>query len=795
VFLPNNYRDIEGGTGKITNIFTLGNNLYIHTQHALWHQPQSFQERITQDIISFIGTGSYFAIPPRKIVDDENNSAGTEHKWGMTKTPYGVVFPCEVENKWYFFNGEKLEPLSSEGNSNWFRQNMKFLVEEDYYNRNLKPYPFRDNPVNTIGAGYVSAYDSTKDRLLLTKKDYAVTNFPEKDFELCDQGNGLIIFENVSETIAEKEEEGFTFEGIENCRLKFSRVTYEETIRQGFQQSTLRDSDYIVIQLDYSGSFGNDPDSPIRMAISQEIQKWYNSLGVEEPGEITYTPPSIRSTSSKLVFIPNNVTITHPVLRPNSTVEIVNNSERSLLFPYAMIAPLGPGSVTGWNDRPDFADKKVVYLSFVNESSLFYHPASYPSTVALEPTEGKRLVADYETFLMVQSSFSSFSGILYPIVFSTVFNPGRSLVRTYLSIYKKYNTFQELLDMFAEPGNSAFPLQSDLENMYNDLLLNNNYLNSPALLSTPLQELGWFVKPDKYAVVTIPQAENDSPITAEDLAQDVSELLSTAENVEEEVEYISSTPNYEVVFVDGVIFEPETLNNSWTISYSLKEKGFVSWHSYFPSYYISETEKFYSWYKGLSHIYKHNKLGSHGYFYGNKKPFIIEFVINDQAVLTKIQDYLKFQSSCQVYDTENKMYKDVNNTTFNKLLVYNSYQTSSVLNLITKSQDVSYLNQQVSDNNPENIFIERYEKDWHINGLRDYRNNQDIAFFSKSLELRQEDYYIDKVVNPLAINFNKNWFEITNFRDKFLVVRLIYDNFADVKLTMEFTVSEPKISE
>ena len=93
------------------------NNLYIHTQEGLWHLPQNIQERITGDIVSFIGTGSYFSIPPRRIVDDETGmSAGTEHKWATLKTPYFVAFVSEALRTIYSFDGNSLQPISSTGN-------------------------------------------------------------------------------------------------------------------------------------------------------------------------------------------------------------------------------------------------------------------------------------------------------------------------------------------------------------------------------------------------------------------------------------------------------------------------------------------------------------------------------------------------------------------------------------------------------------------------------------------------------------------------------------------------------
>lgn len=114
VFLPNNYKDISGEGGEITDLFIMRNNIYIHTEKILWHQPQNFQERVTSEIISFIGTGDYFNIPSRKIIDDNNLSAGVNigDKWATIKTPYGVFFLSRDEGRYYQFDGQNLKSLT-----------------------------------------------------------------------------------------------------------------------------------------------------------------------------------------------------------------------------------------------------------------------------------------------------------------------------------------------------------------------------------------------------------------------------------------------------------------------------------------------------------------------------------------------------------------------------------------------------------------------------------------------------------------------------------------------------------
>ena len=71
--------------------------------------------------------------------------------------------------------------------------------------------------------------------------------------------------------------------------------------------------------------------------------------------------------------------------------------------------------------------------------------------------------------------------------------------------------------------------------------------------------------------------------------------ITTTTIVMTKVEYLDTEYSY----IEGeTIEQPIKLNNSWTISYSLKNKNWVSWHSYLPNFYIDIPEKFYSWKHG-----------------------------------------------------------------------------------------------------------------------------------------------------------------------------------------------------
>lgn len=397
IFLPNNFTDIEGEKGEITDLFRIQNNLYVHTREALWHLPQNIQERVTGDVISFIGTGSFFSIPPRKIVDDAKSSAGCIHKWATQKTAHGVFFVSYIDRKIYQFNGQRLIPISDSGMFNWFRENIPFNGAN--INGNI------NNPSNPNGFGFVSVYDSEKERFIISKKD----------------------------------------------------------------------------------------------------------------------------------------------------------------------------SLNG----------------------------------------------------------------------------------------------------------------------------------------------------DNY---------------------------------------------------------------SWTISYSLKNESWISFHSYLPSFYYYVKNQFFSWIDNQDSLWQHNIRGNYQNFYGTRYPYIIEYVSLSNPLISRIWENITLQSEALEYVQATNSFLDKRFVTFNKGLFYNTRQNSGILNLNVKDTDEDqYLMSQIV-NEIGTITIDRNERDWSLNEIRDIVIDNTVPMFEQTISNLQDNYYIDKEVNPNAIDFNKDWTQLESFRDKYLVVRLIFDNFDNIRLISNYSV-------
>jgi len=737
VFLPNDYRDIEGEKGVITAITRLGNNLYIHTEEALWHLPQNYQERVTGDIISFLGTGSFFETPPRLIVDDSKTSAGTQHRWGVTKTKHGIIYPSQIEKKWYLFNGNELKVISDYGNSNWFKENMHSIVAEQYYRNNQRPFPYLNNPSNPFGEGFISTYDTKKERLIVTKKDYSINSdiLLNNDYELCVQNNQVTIFNNYQQTIEDREADGWTFVGIENCELVFSRTELEEVIEQREVITRIPNTADIHVFYDTSGSFGASELTQL----DEAIDDWLTNFASQNP--------DWEGTLYKY---------------NDATERWVN---------YASV--IGSTTYAGQN----LAEKDIIVISFCNESHSSYHGFLTFNNVVEAPTT--TFINDYNDFTNnLFPSYNSFIGIHYPIVYPSDNETKEFLIHSAAALKGVPYTAGEVADLTPNPGMSGIEW-----NTFSTAIQGANPYPDDGL-----ENYGWNIKLDRF------RDASGNVINSQTFQNDINEILDG--NVSTEIIDVTvQVPVTVFETVPGKVVPAGLveLDNSWTMSFDLKTMTWVSWHSYTPNHYFYIAEKFYGWKHGIDNIHKFNAKALYQTYFNTFYPHMIEYVSLSSPLTTKIWDFLLLQTEAKRWDNQFEDYVDERWITHNKMIVYNTRQNSGELVLSTKEStaDENYMLNQIIDTNDGSIIIDRNERDWSVNNFRDIRTDYSVPMFNKTLNARQGQYYIDKVLNLPSLDFEKDWTQLESFRDKFLVIRLIFDNFDNIRLITNYSI-EPE---
>jgi hypothetical protein len=77
--LPNNYTDIDGKNGEITDLFATFNQLYCTTPHSSYIFPTNMQTLSTEDQEAvYIGSGQVFQITPRPLKSSDAAFGGLE---------------------------------------------------------------------------------------------------------------------------------------------------------------------------------------------------------------------------------------------------------------------------------------------------------------------------------------------------------------------------------------------------------------------------------------------------------------------------------------------------------------------------------------------------------------------------------------------------------------------------------------------------------------------------------------------------------------------------------------------
>ena len=113
IFLTSNYHDIPKQYGKITGLFQQGNDLYVHTQRALW---RSFYNSLVTQVTSIgeivLGNGQSFARPSVPILTISGGYAGCKDISASIGTPLGRFFYDFGKSKLYLL-GEGLQEVSN----------------------------------------------------------------------------------------------------------------------------------------------------------------------------------------------------------------------------------------------------------------------------------------------------------------------------------------------------------------------------------------------------------------------------------------------------------------------------------------------------------------------------------------------------------------------------------------------------------------------------------------------------------------------------------------------------------
>jgi len=240
--------------------------------------------------------------------------------------------------------------------------------------------------------------------------------------------------------------------------------------------------------------------------------------------------------------------------------------------------------------------------------------------------------------------------------------------------------------------------------------------------------------------------------------------------------------NKEVFLEDTNYFR----NVSFTISYDAHMKEWSSFHSYKPSTYLHNQNKFLSILNNRTYI--HNiQDKSYQIVYGKLEPFIVE-----TPIFNGTTDMLQYvESYTTVYEKTLKGTIQVFDKFYNKAIVHNKYQTTGLLNLVYKDETNDDLaithpfrridSTDILYSNKDNVYT--FNHIWNI--LKQQKevfipNTKDLII--RDLNLTQSDYSIDQD-------------QMDRIRGKECFVRLIQDYTDKYQLITVFNTnhSQPSV--
>lgn len=167
IFLPNNYKDLNGRVTAIKSINKTGALIMMNNESPIELMGVD-QLQTDAGIKITLGDGGLFNQPLQNITNaDKSYQFGScQNRYAISSTPHGLFYVSQEQGKIFNYAG-KLEEVSKNGNKYWFAKYLPSELLKDFPN-----YEYYDNPV--IGIGCQVVYDNINEIVYFTKKDYKV---------------------------------------------------------------------------------------------------------------------------------------------------------------------------------------------------------------------------------------------------------------------------------------------------------------------------------------------------------------------------------------------------------------------------------------------------------------------------------------------------------------------------------------------------------------------------------------------------------------------------------------------
>lgn len=700
LYRPNDKFTLESRYGNLINMKGIESDqilMYFEDALQLQNSVNQFTDGSTQ-YNSELGNGGMFAKRAHTLRTTDIGYGGTQSKHTLSCEFGHFHVDLKRGQVFNYIGGTDMQEISrySNGKPNgmdvWFKEHLplKFL-------KYFPDFEGADNPYNGMGIHW--GFDSKYRRVILTKKDYIPV--PEQQANLITCGSNIYNgnLDDYQATIDQYVNDGYTFEGIEDCGLKFTKpaLPNETDIFAFFDTSSMQQTD------------GVDA--------AAALNTWFADFQSNNP---TY--------QGNLYIIPfgNEQWVNYPNLLQTGAI----NSTASGLWP--TIAALPPDLNTpSW-----VPPTELVVLAFVDETNSQYHgntiAGGFSSSGIVQPTA--TYTNDFNSFITNYSTnFTFFRGVIYPIVQSLTGVSGALVLQALAAI----------------EGDILTPAEIAATNTTVDvsILLSENPYNPLGAL----KDYDWKGVYDKTSPAS-------AVFNSDSFGDELNDLIfldgQDGETVIEPLTEVELTDDVYFKEVSWTVtYKPET--GSWESYMSYTPNYYINHTDYFQSGLNSDDDTFGLW----SHLLT-NK--SYRVFYGQKYPYIFEYPVKNQYFSKRLEDFswnAQLRRYHNAYDfavIESNPFTAV--TIYNNY--ENSGRLIPVLNNGTLSQLSKY--PVTNPDNTQDVLVSydnyRYNFDYFYNRMKSNRNNQpawiwDENQINKVINPKAVSFYGKKTLERLKGNF------------------------------------------
>lgn len=177
---PNNYKDLEGSTGPITDMFINFDQLYVTTPNTIYFQNTKPQTIQTDNGEAYLGTGEVLSLTAKQLKTTDLAFGGLNFFKSRINTEYGTAFVDDASGRVFLLTNQ-LNDLSNEGQRTFWQENGRVLFRDQFYLLTGIRFPFKSTS-SPISVGYISTYDPRYKRIIIHKRDFKILPQWENNF-------------------------------------------------------------------------------------------------------------------------------------------------------------------------------------------------------------------------------------------------------------------------------------------------------------------------------------------------------------------------------------------------------------------------------------------------------------------------------------------------------------------------------------------------------------------------------------------------------------------------------------